>query len=70
MSENTYRLCKILLLAIFVAGVLIIGWRFSQTGRYVQFDLQKSYAPDGTTSLSKPPAYVIDTWTGQRQPTE
>jgi hypothetical protein len=70
MSENTYRLCKIVLLAILVAGVLIVGWRISQTGRYVQFDLQKTYSPDGHTSLSQPPAYVIDSWTGERVATK
>jgi hypothetical protein len=66
MNENAYRLCKILLHTILVVGVLTIGWRVSQTGRYVQFDLRKSYSPDGKTALSQPPAYIIDTWTGER----
>ena len=70
MNENTYRLTKTVLLAMFVIGFLAIGWRVSSTGRYVQFDRQKTYSPDGTSRLANPPNYVIDSWTGERLPTE
>ncbi len=55
MSEERYRLCKLVLLAVFVAGSLFIGWQFSQNGRYVQFD---------RTSAQGGPTLVIDTRTG------
>ena len=57
MSEERYRLCLIVLLAIFVAGALFIGWQFSQNGRLVQHDKQKDYmvygdsAKGGTTDV-------------------
>jgi hypothetical protein len=48
MSEEHYRICKLVLLFIFVAGSLVIGWQFTQigwqstqNGRYVQFDRRK-----------------------------
>jgi hypothetical protein len=70
MNDNTYRRYKVVLLAVFVFGALSIGNRASQTGRFTQFDLRKTYSPDEHTGLSKPPNYVIDTWTGERTPTE
>jgi hypothetical protein len=70
MNEETCRKYKIILLAILVTGTLAIGAAVSQTGRYVQFDLRKSCTPDGHTRLEKPPAYVIDTWSGRRIATE
>jgi hypothetical protein len=47
MSEERYRLYKALLLTAFVLGVLVIGWRFAENGRYVQFDASKGDPPDG-----------------------
>ncbi len=63
MSEERYRLCKLVLLAVFVAGSLFIGWQFSQSGRYVQFDRQKDHLVIGTSAQGGP-TLVIDTRTG------
>ena len=70
MSKDIYRFCKIILLAIVLIGALVIALRWAENGRYVQFDLQKTYSPSGSTALKQPPNYVIDTRTGQRIPTE
>lgn len=63
MSEERYRLCKLLLLTFFVAGSLLWGWQFSQNGRYVQFDRQKDSLVIGN-SAQNGPTQVIDTRTG------
>ena len=63
MSEGVYRLCKLVLLVIFVAGSLFIGWQFAQNGRYVQFDRQKDSLVIGATAQGGA-TQVIDTRTG------
>ena len=72
MSEEQYRCGKLVIMAILVIGLLIIGYLWSGNGRYVQFDLQKTYSPTGSRprSLANPPNYVIDTRMGRRIPTE
>jgi hypothetical protein len=37
MSEEKYRLYKLVLLAVFVVGILIIGLMIAQNGRYAPF---------------------------------
>ena len=63
MSEDKYRICKLILLATLVIGGLVIGFRWAANGRYVQFDEQKSYSPDGKV---RPVSRVLfDTRTGR-----
>ena len=62
MNDNTYRLCKVTLMGIFVLGALFIGYRASQTGRYVQYDVRKTCTQDGRSRFLQD--YVIDTWSG------
>jgi hypothetical protein len=38
MGENAYRLFKAIVLTILVIAVLILGWRYTENGRYVQVD--------------------------------
>ena len=64
MTEDTYRFVKAVLLAIFVLGFLIIAYRFSENGRYVQYDKRRCYSPDGKESMVSPPHMVFDTRTG------
>ena len=69
MNEKSYRLCMASLLAVFVIGVLVIGYRFSdqvaENGRYVQFDLSKASRPDGAMTVHAYETWVIDTRSGQ-----
>lgn len=58
MSEDSYRLTKAILLVVAVVGFLIIGWRWSDNGRYQQIDWSK------TGSRIKP-LPIMDTRTGE-----
>jgi len=64
MSKETYRLAKIILLAIFVIGILISAFRFAENGRFVQFDARCLYSPTGTRE-HKFQNLVIDTRNGE-----
>lgn len=63
MEEDTFRKCVIILLAIFVIGTLVIGFRMAENGRYVQYDIGKSALPDGTL-VHRYERFVFDTRTG------
>ncbi|HEV2292427.1 MAG TPA: hypothetical protein VGR35_01145 [Tepidisphaeraceae bacterium] len=69
MSDKMFRLSLIVLLAIFVARSLTIGYRFAeqaaQNGRYTQFDLQKASRPEGWATVQQYESWAIDTRTGQ-----
>jgi hypothetical protein len=58
MGEGAYRLFKAILLTILVVAGLIIGWRYAETGRYVQIDPRKR--PEGGG-----PIWRMDTRTGE-----
>ena len=69
MQEERYRLVKIILLAVLVAGVLWFAQSISETyrqhadnGRYVQYDIYKDFSSIGTTE--DPKWKMIDTRTG------
>ena len=67
MNEGLYRLFKIVLLAILVAGSLSIGSRIAENGRYVQYDRQKDFrvmegSSDGSCTGS---TMMMDTRTGR-----
>jgi hypothetical protein len=66
MTEARYRLCIVVLLAVFVAGALYIGFLISQNGRYLQYDMRREYSPDGKTHFEAP-QYFLDTRTGRKQ---
>ena len=58
MTENSYRQTKALLLTFAVVGSLIIGWRWSENGRYQQIDWSK-------TRDRVRPLPIMDTHTGE-----
>jgi hypothetical protein len=64
MSEGLYRGIVVVLLTIFVAGSLFIGWRLSENGRFVQYDPQKEYYKfnDATFQTGR---QLMDTRTGR-----
>jgi hypothetical protein len=67
MSESLYRLFKLIVMSLFLIGVFIIGWRFTENGRYVQLDARKMWIPVGD-KLHAPTqggTYVIDTRDGE-----
>jgi hypothetical protein len=71
MKEEQYRICKLALLAAFVAGTLIIGGRISESerqiaenGRYVQYDHNKDMTMTGNTTQTFP-TKIFDTRTGE-----
>ena len=55
MSIEKYRLWIVVLLAIFVVSFIVIGFRFSANGRYVQYDTSSGFHK-----------HVIDTQTGEK----
>lgn len=70
MKEEHYRLSKVILLAIFVGGVLVIGGRISESvrlmaenGRYLQYDRNKDTTTTGNTTQLFP-TKILDTRTG------
>ena len=65
MSDDRYRLCKVILLAMLVVGGLIIGFGWSENGRYVQYDHSRNYSPDGTKRHPEPHS-MFDSRTGKR----
>jgi hypothetical protein len=71
MNEERYRVGKLMLWAIFVAGTLIIGARISQSerqlaenGRYIQYDRNKDTTTTGNTTQTYP-TKILDTRTGE-----
>ena len=71
MKEEQYRFCKMVLLAIFVAGALIIGGRIAESerqiaenGRYVQYDHNKDLTTTGNITQTFP-TKIFDTRTGE-----
>jgi hypothetical protein len=74
MSEERYRICKLIVIVVFVFGALGIGGQIAnsvrelaENGRYIQFDRQRDVLTQGTSSMSYP-TQVIDTRTGAVQP--
>ena len=69
MSDKTFRLSLVVLLAIFVAGSFAIGYRFTeqvaQNGRYTQFDVKKASRPEGAATVHQYESWAIDTRTGK-----
>ncbi|MCA8993841.1 MAG: hypothetical protein KDA69_17580 [Planctomycetaceae bacterium] len=64
MGIRLYRLCVVILLAIFVCGSLYFGFLISQNGRYMQYDHGAEYSPDGKRQHLEP-KYYFDTRTGR-----
>lgn len=65
MNEDRFRLCVVILLAILVAGVLILGYRFAENGRYQPYDFRTQYSPDGKTHHQAGAFEMLDTRTGE-----
>ena len=70
MTEERYRLIKLIFLAVFVFGALGIGGKISdsvrqlaENGHYLQYDRNKDIMTTGTTTQSFP-SQIIDTRTG------
>jgi hypothetical protein len=55
----------IIVLAFFVAGILFIGHRYSENGRYQPFDYRTQHSPDGKTNYSPDRFEMLDTRTGE-----
>jgi hypothetical protein len=74
MSEERYRICKLIIMVVFVFGALCIGGRIADSagqlaedGRYTQVDRMKDMVTTGATTMGYP-TQVIDTRTGAVQP--
>ena len=65
MSEDKYRLAVVILFAVFVIAFIVLGTRFVQNGRYVQYDHQKDHVVFGGSMQTLDPA-VLDSRTGKR----
>lgn len=65
MSDRTFRICIVLLLAIFVFGSLYLASLIAQNGRYMQYDKRGEYSPDGKEHTLQPAYRVLDTRTGK-----
>jgi hypothetical protein len=66
MTEERYRLAVVILLSVFVIAFIILGTRFVQNGRYVQYDHQKDHVVFGG-SMQNPQPAVIDSRTGAKK---
>ena len=62
MSESAYRLFKAILLSLSSVCFFILLWKFTQTNRYIQYDIR---ANSSERNWFDGPGYVIDTWTGE-----
>lgn len=65
MSEEKYRLALVILFSVFVMAFIVLGTRFVQNGRYVQYDQQKDHVVFGGSMQGAEPA-VLDTRTGKK----
>ena len=70
MSEGIYRICKLIIMVVFVIGALSIGGKIAdsvrqlaENGRYIQYDLQKDTLTTGSSTQSFP-TRIMDTRTG------
>ncbi|GEM_PF-2315587 len=73
MSEEQYREFMVRAVSRFMIGAFVFACCFlwiainlSQNGRFVQYDMQKEYSPDGKTHVEAPSCMLIDTRTGNR----
>jgi hypothetical protein len=62
-QENFYK-SIVYLLAVFVLAFIILGFRFVENGRYIQYDQQKDHAVFGDSMINNAPK-LIDTRTGK-----
>ena len=74
MSEERYKICKLIVMVVFVFGALGIGGKIAdnvrqlaENGRYIQFDRQKDTVVTGNSS-STHSTQIIDTRTGAIEP--
>ena len=63
MSEERYRICKLIVMVVFVIGALVIGSKIANNGRYVQYDYRKNTVVIGSTSTTYQ-TRIIDSRTG------
>jgi hypothetical protein len=73
MSEEIYRIYKLIVMVVFVVGALGIGGKIAdsmrqlaENGRYTQYDNQKDTLTTGSTT-ERYPTKFIDTRTGAVQ---
>ena len=69
MSEENYRKAIVIILSVFVVSFIILGMRFVENGRYVQYDHQKDHVVFGN-SMSNPQPSFIDSRSGKKQEME
>ena len=65
LSEEKYRFLKAVVLFIFVAAFIVLGIRFTENGRYIQYDYQKDHVVYGNSMRNDTPA-VLDSRTGKK----
>jgi hypothetical protein len=65
MSEEKYRLAIVILFSLFVVAFIVLGIRFTENGRYAQYDHQKDHIVFGDAIRDGKPA-VLDTHTGKK----
>ena len=67
MSEDQFRRSIVVLLAIAVTAFVVLGYRFTENGRYQQYDFQQDHVIFGN-SMENPTPKAFDTRTGTAKP--
>ncbi len=65
LSEEKYRFAVAILLSIFVVAFIALGIRFTENGRYTQYDHQKDHVVYGDLMRNETSA-VLDSRTGRK----
>ncbi len=65
MSEEKYRLAIVILFSVFVVAFIVLGIRFTENGRYAQYDHQKDHIVFGNSMRDGTPA-VLYSRTGKK----
>lgn len=64
MDERTFRLCLIVLLTIALIATIVLGYRFTENGRYRQYNYQQDHVIFGNSMQNREPK-AFDTRTGE-----
>ena len=67
VSEDQFRRSIVVLLAIAVTAFVVLGYRFTENGRYQQYDFQQDHVIFGN-SMENPTPKAFDTRTGTAKP--
>ena len=64
MDERPFRLCIIVLLTIALTAAIVLAYRFTENGRYRQYNYQQDHVVFGN-SMENPEPKAFDTRTGK-----